>query len=1161
ATLSAGTFKKSSNTLTIDNNFTNSGSTFTGGSGAITVSGNFTLSSGTFTSTSGTLSVAGDWNDVGGTFTHNSGTIDFTKSSGTQTLTTLGAQTYNNLTHSGAGTLALSIWSYRKQLTISSSVVSTSDQTNFPLLIYFATDANLDSGAQSDGDDIIFTSSDGLTKLSHEIEKYTTATGELVVWVKIPTLSASSNTTLYLYYGNSTASSQQDATNVWDTNFKGVWHMNNNAANTTVSDSLATNNGTAQQNTSSLTTTGAWSSTNTALTFNGSSDYIYTTDIKTLGNFAYSAWVKLDSTPTETSNIFDKEIGGSLWPSVRLAIETNSTVTFDFYKSSSTQQYVTTTDTLSTGVWYHLVGTYDGSKLRIYINGILSKEADASGTPNDINNELTIGAREYNVSPYFRNFFPGTIDEPRISSTARAASWITTEYNNQSSPATYQTLGSQAANGLTVAGNLTNSGGTLNLGSYTTTVSGNVDSTGGAITASTSTLVMNGSSKNLIGASQTLNNLTISGDTSVATSDVSVGGTLTVDATKTLTINASRALTMNAGATTTINGTISGSGTLTLTDTAGANLGTAGTLSSVVRFNSAAANVTVPSRTYGGVVEFYNNTGTNYTFTLGTASSQTLTFSSNFNPRADSTGNVSVTAATYNPTVNITGDLDYTGAGAGSEGVSMGSGTWTVSGSVDLTGGTVTAGSSTLTMNAGSGTKTLTTASQTFNNLTFNDNSGTATFRISGNLDVDGNLNLTDGILDLNTNNPAVNLAGNLSIGSGASVTKGSGAWTFDGSGSSSWTDSTSGQDLGAVTVDGTSKTISTSSNVKAASITVGANDTFNITDDTLNLTGTGTVLTVNSGGTFTTTSSTVTYSGTGATVNVTVLPYNNLSFSPSSAATYNLAGHLTGANAIPGTLTIGSNATLDATTSNYNIEIIGNWTNSGGTFTPRSGTVTFSPTTSSTISGSTTFNNFTSTSAGKTLNFGAGDTQTITGTLTLTGSSGNLLTLRSTATPTQWKINPSGTRSVSYVDVKDSNNTNATAILANNSVNSGNNTNWSFGKDFSGTVYSDDGVTPIGAGRTVAIAVNGAAAAKTATTDANGAYSMTSVEVSDGDVIIVYLDGNTEAGCTVSVITKDNYTGLNIYQSRVIVRNDYAAGAGYTTNANLATADNGDAD
>src|SRR3989338_6035183 len=106
-------------------------------------------------------------------------------------------------------------WQFRKEITIDATKVSSGPHTNFPVLVNLTSDASLATNAQADGDDILFTSSDGTTKLSHEIEKYTSATGELVAWVKVPSLPSASNTVLYMYYGNAAATSQQDATGVW----------------------------------------------------------------------------------------------------------------------------------------------------------------------------------------------------------------------------------------------------------------------------------------------------------------------------------------------------------------------------------------------------------------------------------------------------------------------------------------------------------------------------------------------------------------------------------------------------------------------------------------------------------------------------------------------------------------------------------------------------------------------------------------------------------------------------------------------------------------------------------------------------------------------------------------------------------------------------------
>ena len=67
-------------------------------------------------------------------------------------------------------------WDYRKKITINSANVSA-DLTNFPVLISLASDSDLASDAQNDGDDILFTADDEVTKLSHEIETFNGTSG------------------------------------------------------------------------------------------------------------------------------------------------------------------------------------------------------------------------------------------------------------------------------------------------------------------------------------------------------------------------------------------------------------------------------------------------------------------------------------------------------------------------------------------------------------------------------------------------------------------------------------------------------------------------------------------------------------------------------------------------------------------------------------------------------------------------------------------------------------------------------------------------------------------------------------------------------------------------------------------------------------------------
>ena len=137
------------------------------------------------------------------------------------------------------------VWIYRKKITIDHTKV-VANLTNFPLLINLASDSDLANHAQDDGDDIYFTSSDETTHLNHEIEKFDGATGELVAWVNIPSLSASADTELYMYYGNASASSQQDVTNVWDSSYQGVWHLDETGTGTRYDSTSDDNDGTPQ---------------------------------------------------------------------------------------------------------------------------------------------------------------------------------------------------------------------------------------------------------------------------------------------------------------------------------------------------------------------------------------------------------------------------------------------------------------------------------------------------------------------------------------------------------------------------------------------------------------------------------------------------------------------------------------------------------------------------------------------------------------------------------------------------------------------------------------------------------------------------------------------------------------------------------------------------
>ncbi|MDH3326099.1 MAG: hypothetical protein OEM38_05200, partial [Gammaproteobacteria bacterium] len=510
-----------------------------------------------------------------------------------------------------------------------------------------------------------------------------------------------------------------------------------------------------------------------------------------------------------------------------------------------------------------------------------------------------------------------------------------------------------------------------------------------------------------------------------------------------------------------------------------------------------------------------------------------------------------------------------------------------VSGNWDATGGVFTS-TGTVTFD-GNNNQTVITNAQAFTNLTLNNTGSNSTINnviISGALDINGVLAITDGGLDITTNNPTVNTAGAVSVGVAGSinVSARTANWTFDGV--TVLTDASSiGQDFQDVVVNGTSLSLASNAKMHTMTVTAGALN-LGASAYVLELDGTGSPF-VNSG-TFSAGTSTVKYTGSGIATNIAFLPYSSLQLIPTVATTYSLTGNQTVSQSLTGNLTIDINATLDVTATNFGLTVVnmtnagtylakgstinvsGDWTNSG-TFTAGTSTVTLNGWAQK-IFGSNTFYNLNkSVSFPDTLTIAAESTQTIAagGLVTLKGVAANLLKLRSGTTQAQWNANitqwnlnidASATKVIEYVDVQDVDASgSATAhkpIDPANSLDSLNNIDWfvviAGTNTIGGTVYSDEGITHLGSNKTVRLLVNGVSQG-TAVTDVNGAYSITYSPASVGDALLIYIEGDTINGTTVTVSDANTLAGLDIYGDRLIVRHD---NAGAMTNALLDVAD-----
>jgi hypothetical protein len=293
----------------------------------------------------------------------------------------------------------------------------------------------------ANGYDIIFTSdAAGAVKLDHEIESYNPSTGQFIAWVRIATLSHTADTTIYLFYGNSNVTtSQENRTGVWNSNYKGVWHLPNGST-------LTANDSTGNGNNGSITAaTATAGQIDGAGSFDGSSANINlgtsTTLHPTTGG-TVSIWLKANSFRNFSTAIANQDVLNDR-NGYGLYFYSSGVANFELATGSTLQTI--NSSALSSGQWYYLVGTWNTTTVSIYVNGALSAQTSKMLTPT-YSAPLRIGVD--GDQSFANNYFNGILDEGRVSDIARSADWIAAEYNNQKTGGTFYSLGSEQGGGV-----------------------------------------------------------------------------------------------------------------------------------------------------------------------------------------------------------------------------------------------------------------------------------------------------------------------------------------------------------------------------------------------------------------------------------------------------------------------------------------------------------------------------------------------------------------------------------------------------------------------------------------------------------------------------------------------------------------------------------------
>lgn len=495
-------------------------------------------------------------------------------------------------------------------------------------------------------------------------------------------------------------------------------------------------------------------------------------------------------------------------------------------------------------------------------------------------------------------------------------------------------------------GNVTIAGGTVGGGSSTFTVRGNW-SNSGTFTCGTSTVIFNGSSAQTItSGGDAFYNLSISNSGSA---DINVSGNL--DINRTFTTSLSGTLRLDYGVTspnvnTAWNVTIGngfsithGTGTWTFDGTTTYSDINAPNNTRDIGTISIGGGVTGATLTLGSEIKVQDctivsgntfNAGGSYTIKVDgdwsnsgtfTCSTSTVEFiddaEQNVNPgggafniltinntsadaHVDFTSNATVNddltitdgiMDTENNTVTVNDGITISSNGtllAGSSTIYC-AGNWTNS------NGTFTKGTSSVEFN-GSRAQLITTYGAAFYNLKVNNSASSPTeVTFLGNVDVDGSFELTDGQIDMDSNNPAINTAGNVTITSGCYITAGSGTWTFDGV--TNYTDNSSPapQDTGNISISVSGALVASltlNSGIQVRDLTIDANTT-------LDAGGTNTIKVdgdwdIDTNGTFTKSTSTVEFNGAAVQlISCLDKAFNNVTISNSAKVDIDVYGTL----------------------------------------------------------------------------------------------------------------------------------------------------------------------------------------------------------------------------------------------------------------------------
>lgn len=143
---------------------------------------------------------------------------------------------------------------------------------------------------------------------------------------------------------------------------------------------------------------------NTAAQFDGSSGYIsLASGLKTDGwsNLAVSCWFSPGASVASTTRLIANDSPATSHNGIDIGVNTSLAGCYCQIGNGTTFATATFSTALSIGTWYHLVATWDGTTIKLYMDGVQQATASLSGSVGTAAQALAIGYNPALTSSYF----------------------------------------------------------------------------------------------------------------------------------------------------------------------------------------------------------------------------------------------------------------------------------------------------------------------------------------------------------------------------------------------------------------------------------------------------------------------------------------------------------------------------------------------------------------------------------------------------------------------------------------------------------------------------------------------------------------------------------------------------------------------------------------